>query len=72
MGLIFCLNIGVDPPDSVKSNPCSRMQCWIDPTVLPPQKALEAIGKNLQSQYERWQVCDAANGNDDGDDDAYI
>lgn len=24
---------------------------------MPPQKALEAIGKNLQSQYERWQVC---------------
>ena len=27
----------------------------IDPHTKGPQKALEAIGANLQHQYERWQ-----------------
>ncbi len=26
-----------------------------DPLSMSPQKALEAIGVNLQKQYERWQ-----------------
>ncbi|KAL5035995.1 Target of rapamycin complex 1 subunit kog1 [Batrachochytrium dendrobatidis] len=55
VSLVLCLNIGVDPPDIVKPNPCARMECWIDPFSLPTQKALEAIGRNLQQQYEVWQ-----------------
>ncbi|KAL2912002.1 Target of rapamycin complex 1 subunit kog1, partial [Polyrhizophydium stewartii] len=55
VSLVLCLNIGVDPPDVVKPNPCARMECWIDPFSLPSQKALEAIGRNLQQQYEIWQ-----------------
>lgn len=27
----------------------------LDPLSMSPQKALEAIGSNLQKQYERWQ-----------------
>ena len=27
--LTYCLNIGVDPPDVVKTDPCARMECWI-------------------------------------------
>jgi regulatory associated protein of mTOR len=27
--LVMCLNIGVDPPDIVKSNQCSKLECWI-------------------------------------------
>lgn len=27
----------------------------LDPLSMSPQKALEAIGNNLQKQYERWQ-----------------
>jgi regulatory associated protein of mTOR len=53
--LVCCLNIGVDPPDVVRTSPCARMECWIDPTSEQPQKALEMIGNSLQSQYERWQ-----------------
>jgi len=53
--LTLCLNIGVDPPDIVKSSPCARLECWIDPHAFPPQKAIEQIGKALQTQYERWQ-----------------
>lgn len=55
VALVCCLNVGVDPPDVTKTQPCARLECWVDPTVLNPQKAIEAIGNNLQKQYERWQ-----------------
>lgn len=53
--LAICLNIGVDPPDVIKTNPCARLECWTDPvsaTGLPDSGVMGAIGKNLQSQYE--------------------
>lgn len=55
VALVVCLNIGVDPPDVIKISPCARLECWTDPLGMQQQKALEAIGKNLQAQYERWQ-----------------
>ncbi|KAI5066969.1 hypothetical protein GOP47_0017497 [Adiantum capillus-veneris] len=55
VALVLCLNIGVDPPDIIKISPCARMECWIDPFSMSAQKALDAIGKTLQTQYERWQ-----------------
>ncbi|KAI5723075.1 hypothetical protein M8J76_000957 [Diaphorina citri] len=55
VALVLCLNVGVDPPDIVKTQPCARLECWIDPLSMSPQKALETIGNNLQKQYERWQ-----------------
>jgi regulator-associated protein of mTOR len=56
VALVLCLNIGTDPPDVVKTSPCARDECWIKTTeVLPPSKALAAVGENLQLQYERWQ-----------------
>ncbi|KAK9301643.1 hypothetical protein QLX08_006065 [Tetragonisca angustula] len=55
VALVLCLNVGVDPPDIVKTQPCARLECWIDPLSVSPQKALETIGSNLQKQYERWQ-----------------
>uniref|UniRef100_A0A1B0D6G1 Raptor N-terminal CASPase-like domain-containing protein n=1 Tax=Phlebotomus papatasi TaxID=29031 RepID=A0A1B0D6G1_PHLPP len=55
VALVLCLNVGVDPPDVIKIQPCSRLECWIDPSSMSPQKALEMIGSNLQKQYERWQ-----------------
>ena len=27
--LVMCLNIGVDPPDVVKTSQCSKLECWI-------------------------------------------
>lgn len=50
--LVMCLNIGVDPPDVSKTNPCSKLICWMDPSTLEVSKALPAIGKNLQAQFE--------------------
>ncbi|CAJ0651147.1 10538_t:CDS:2 [Entrophospora sp. SA101] len=54
--LVLCLNIGVDPPDVVKPSPCAKLECWVNPFSLPPPKALDAIGKNLQAQYEQLSV----------------
>ena len=53
VALVICLNVGVDPPDVTKTQPCARQECWVDPGVLQPQRALETIGANLQRQYER-------------------
>lgn len=53
--LAICLNIGVDPPDVVKTNPTSKLECWVDPTSTTgggQNKIMEQIGKKLQEQYE--------------------
>lgn len=55
VALVVCLNVDVDPPDVFKISPCARLECWIDPSSMSPQKALELIGVSLQKQYERWQ-----------------
>ncbi|CAF2083998.1 unnamed protein product [Rotaria magnacalcarata] len=55
VALVMCLHIGVDPPDVVKANPCSKLECWIDPFSMTPRRALESIAAELQRQYERWQ-----------------
>ncbi|KAL2479311.1 Regulatory-associated protein of TOR 1 [Abeliophyllum distichum] len=55
VALVLCLNTSVDPPDVIKISPCARMECWIDPFSMAPQKAIETIGRTLNQQYERWQ-----------------
>lgn len=51
--LIMCLNLGVDPPDVIKTNPCAKMEAWVDPGDHPDlRRAIEQIGKMLQTQYE--------------------
>lgn len=50
--LAICLNIGVEPPDQLKTNPGAKLEAWQDPTIPPVPKALENIGKSLQAQYE--------------------
>jgi regulatory associated protein of mTOR len=50
--LAICLNIGVEPPDQLKTVPGAKMEAWQDPTHPPVTKALEVIGKSLQAQYE--------------------
>ncbi|AMD21193.1 HEL087Cp [Eremothecium sinecaudum] len=51
--LLLCLNIGVDPPDVIKTHPCARLESWVDPlNFQDSKKAIEQIGKNLQAQYE--------------------
>lgn len=55
VALVLCLNIGIDPPDVVKTSPCARMECWVDPLTLSAEKALDDLGKRLQEQYEQLQ-----------------
>lgn len=53
--LAICLNIGVDPPDVLKSQPSAVLECWINPTQLegpPGHQPINAVGKALQTQYE--------------------
>ncbi|ODQ80897.1 hypothetical protein BABINDRAFT_160345 [Babjeviella inositovora NRRL Y-12698] len=51
--LVLCLNLGVDPPDVMKTHPCAKLESWVDPADFSDtKKAIETIGKNLQSQYE--------------------
>lgn len=50
--LAICLNIGVEPPDQLKTIPGAKLEAWQDPTHPPVQKALDTIGKSLQAQYE--------------------
>ena len=54
-GLLLCLNIGVDPPDTIKTVPTAKLEAWTDPEnpSSPNSKIMEAIGKALQSQYEQ-------------------
>ncbi|KAJ4298733.1 Target of rapamycin complex 1 subunit kog1 [Collariella sp. IMI 366227] len=47
-----CLNIGVEPPDQLRTTPGAKLEAWQDPTIPPVGKALENIGKALQTQYE--------------------
>ncbi|KAF2273663.1 uncharacterized protein EI97DRAFT_460851 [Westerdykella ornata] len=54
--LALCLNIGVDPPDVIKTSPCAKEECWIDPSVTsqtPGHTPMNQIGKALQNQYEQ-------------------
>ncbi|KAI1181132.1 raptor N-terminal caspase like domain-containing protein [Nemania sp. FL0916] len=54
--LAVCLNIGVEPPDQLKTNPGAKLEAWQDPFTSPAPKALETIGKALQAQYENISV----------------
>ncbi|KXX76681.1 WD repeat-containing protein mip1 [Madurella mycetomatis] len=50
--IAVCLNIGVEPPDQLRTTPGAKLEAWQDPTIPPVGKALENIGKSLQAQYE--------------------
>ena len=56
--LLVCLNLGVDPPDIVKTNPSATMECWVDVNNVPManSKILETIGRRLQDQYENLSI----------------
>lgn len=54
--LAICLNIGVDPPDVIKTNPSAKLEGWTDPQGsggLTGIQPMSAISKALQSQYEQ-------------------
>ena len=52
--LAVCLNIGVDPPDIVRTNPTSTLECWTDTSNKAGQtKIMDTICRKLQQQYEQ-------------------
>lgn len=55
VALVLCLNIGVDPPDVQKPNPCARKEAWVEPNGSNPQKTSQKIAHNLQKIYEKLQ-----------------
>lgn len=59
VGLVLALNIGTDPPDTVKPHPCAVQQCWMDPLAVSRYKAKEWIGERLEAQYAVWQLARA-------------
>ncbi|KAJ3433118.1 regulatory-associated protein of mtor [Anaeramoeba flamelloides] len=50
--LCTCLNLGIDPPDVVKPNPCSTLECWVDPKQYSKKTALLHILTNLEKQFK--------------------
>ncbi|KAH3664176.1 hypothetical protein OGAPHI_004890 [Ogataea philodendri] len=51
--LVLCLNLGIPPPDIQKPSDCPVLESFVDPTTYSDsKKALQAIGKNLQVNYE--------------------
>jgi len=52
--LCMCLNLGVDPPDQIRTAKCARMECWIDPSHSPRSRAIEKIAQSMENQYKRW------------------
>ena len=54
--LLLCLNVGVDPPDVLRVEPCAKLECWTDPVVAQSKmltKGSEVIGDLLISQYKQ-------------------
>ncbi|KAI8435475.1 LOW QUALITY PROTEIN: hypothetical protein MSG28_003776, partial [Choristoneura fumiferana] len=42
VALVLCLNVGVDAPDVVKTQPCARLECWIEPEQGPGEHRARA------------------------------
>ncbi|KAI9884030.1 MAG: Negative regulator of mitotic exit [Watsoniomyces obsoletus] len=55
--LVVCLNLGVDPPDIIRTQPSARLEAWVDPCATTASaKAMEQIGRNLHAQYESLSI----------------
>lgn len=40
VALVLCLNVGVDPPDVFKIQPCARLECWIGTKLKMKKKRI--------------------------------
>ena len=49
VALVLCLNVGVDPPDVVKTSPCARLECWIGEKRIKCQMKLMMWTLKLRS-----------------------
>eukprot|EP01064_Diplonema_japonicum_P017087 TRINITY_DN2512_c0_g1_i1.p1 TRINITY_DN2512_c0_g1~~TRINITY_DN2512_c0_g1_i1.p1 ORF type:complete len:1224 (+),score=270.97 TRINITY_DN2512_c0_g1_i1:95-3673(+) len=56
--LLMCLNVGIDPPDVLRVEPCAKLECWTDPLLAQSKmltKGSEVIGELLSEQYKSLQ-----------------
>jgi Raptor N-terminal CASPase like domain len=60
IGLVLALNIGTDPPDVYKPNPCAVLQTWLDPRSVSRSHAKEWVADRLEHQYAKWQLARTA------------
>jgi regulator-associated protein of mTOR len=44
VGGVMCLHLGVDPPDILKTSPCARLECWVDPSNINKPHGMEGVG----------------------------
>ncbi|KAH8822774.1 hypothetical protein DL96DRAFT_1619182 [Flagelloscypha sp. PMI_526] len=54
--LVMCLNIDIDPPDNIKTNPCAVLECWVNPQTMPASNATNTISANITHQFESLSV----------------
>ena len=61
VALVLCLNIGVDPPDVVKTSPCARKECWIGNIItahcLVLMSIIFLIRPSVYESPERLRTC---------------
>lgn len=50
--LVVCLKIGFDPPDVIKTQPCARLEAWVDTAAIGKERCQEQIASNLGKQFE--------------------
>ena len=50
------LNVGVDPPDVMRRDPCAILECWLEPISADPEKSVQQVGEALVRQYEVLQA----------------
>lgn len=54
--ILLCLNIGNDPPDYLRIEPCARLECWTDPRMalvsgVSAGCSSDSIAAALETQY---------------------
>ena len=51
VALALCLNIGIDPPDVVKTSPCARKECWMGMSSIMSTDTLVLIEQLMPHRH---------------------
>lgn len=63
VALVLCLNVGVDPPDVVKTTPCARLECWIGECPEPQAPLVSQTQNPSQTMHSQGLKLGGAEGN---------
>ena len=61
VALALCLNIGIDPPDVVKTSPCARMECWMGMYFITSVQTPLSFEQLMYKTLHKLQFFEAAN-----------